>query len=81
MVMRVAFYFSFSPHSVVRCADNLGDKLALELPRQPSPPFSPVYHPASNPGPHHFDLLDLREEGLGKLPAIFGFLPRFQGKI
>ena len=26
---------------------------------------------ASNPGPHHFDLLDLREEGLGKLPAIF----------
>ena len=25
---------------------------------------------ASNPGPHHFDLLDLREEGLGKLPAI-----------
>ena len=36
---------------------------------------------ASNPGPHHFDLLDLREEGLGKLPAIFGLLPRFQGKI
>ena len=25
---------------------------------------------ASNPGPHHFDLLDLREEGLWKLPAI-----------
>ena len=25
---------------------------------------------ASNLGPHHFDLLDLREEGLGKLPAI-----------
>ena len=25
---------------------------------------------ASNPGPHHFNLLDLREEGLGKLPAI-----------
>ena len=23
-----------------------------------------------HPGPHHFDLLDLREEGLGKLPAI-----------
>ena len=36
---------------------------------------------ASNPGPHHFDLLDFREEGLGKLPAIFGLLPRFQGKI
>ena len=26
---------------------------------------------ASNPGPHHFDLLNLREEGLGRLPAIF----------
>ena len=38
-------------------------------------------HLASNPCPHHFDLLDLREEGLGKLPAIFGLLPRFQGKI
>ena len=25
---------------------------------------------ASNLGPHHFDLLNLREEGLGKLPAI-----------
>ena len=25
---------------------------------------------ASNPGPYHFDLLDLREEGLGKLLAI-----------
>ena len=25
---------------------------------------------ASNPGPHHLDLLDLREEGLGKLPVI-----------
>ena len=25
---------------------------------------------ASNRGPHHVDLLDLREEGLGKLPAI-----------
>ena len=36
---------------------------------------------ASNPGPHHFDLLDLREEGLGKLPAIFGLLPRFPGTI
>ena len=25
---------------------------------------------ASNPGPYHFDLLDLREKDLGKLPAI-----------
>ena len=33
---------------------------------------------ASNPGPHQHRICDRREEGLGKLPAIFGFYPDFR---